>query len=646
MPPRVRPDNIAELHLTGDGVVRWANEAAAELFSIRTRVDQSLAPRLDLEDVSVFRRHLKDTVATGCACSPPMRLVDRRRVVQFFTYRLGPAPGHEDPRYHVCVATWSHYPTEIRSSRFVFRELLACVPFAVCILHHGIVEYTNAALLELLLDKDAPTIGYSLGSVLRPNDRGDFQHWLNSVGLMQRSSREWQIVHGDDIRWLQCDLAPLCRLGPGYVVFCAHDVTQSKRMQAELDETSRLASLGMLTAGIAHEINNPLSYVMLNLGELEELERERKSLLNEADELLHAVAQGHIEQEVGLAHARQVIQAAKARDFLAPVAAALEGANQVRGIVRDLRTLSHPAKLRARVSLREVIDRSLQMVAARVRPRAMTRVDLNGDVEVMADEGQLCQVLINLVVNAAQACTGGPAKNWIDVVVRTSATHVTIKVRDTGQGIPVEEQRRIFDPFFTTKAPGEGSGLGLSLCRSYVEAHDGRIALSSQVGVGTTVTVELPHSDDLPVEASCIAETEPIKQTVSKQRILFVEDEPLLREAVARRLRKHFRVETVGCGEDALTLLQADTNFDLIVSDLLMARGSGMELYQWLSSSELAPLAQRMVFVTGAAHAHEARAFLATSHRPVADKPLTTEELVQFIQRSLVETQPSVATAG
>ena len=273
-------------------------------------------------------------------------------------------------------------------------------------------------------------------------------------------------------RIYQCRIDPL-RDASGEItgaIGVALDITDRKQMEAKLTQAERLASMGTLAAGVAHEINNPLTYVMANIGFV----AERLSKLKP----FPAVAFDQQIEELGTA-----------------LSEAQEGAVRVRQIVRDLKTLARGDEEHyGPVDISRVIETSIGMVAADIRAKADLVIDLGETPPVEASESRLGQVLVNLLVNAAQAITeGGAAANRIRIATRTDAVgRAVISVSDSGSGIPPEVLGRIFDPFFTTKPVGVGTGLGLFICHGIVKALGGEITVESKLGAGTTFRILLP----------------------------------------------------------------------------------------------------------------------------------------------------------
>src|SRR5260221_100711 len=248
------------------------------------------------------------------------------------------------------------------------------------------------------------------------------------------------------------------------------------RRQANLE---RLAALGTLAAGIAHEINNPLTYLIANLELIEE----------DVPRLMHdftMTSRGAQGADPGLAFV------AGFQELGARLHDALEGAKRIRGIVSDVKMFSRAGNdHRANVDVRSVLDSSLRVVMAEITQRARLVKEYEHTPLVLASPGKLGQVFLNLLLNAAHAIDrGNPEKNTIRVATRTTALgEVVVDISDTGCGMEPEVQRRAFDPFFTTKPMGVGTGLGLSICHGIVLSLGGTITLESQVGSGTTFRV-------------------------------------------------------------------------------------------------------------------------------------------------------------
>ncbi len=252
-------------------------------------------------------------------------------------------------------------------------------------------------------------------------------------------------------------------VGDGLMQVIMRDLTERKRLESQLMLADRLVSLGTLASGVAHELNNPLSWIISNL--------------SQAKELLASLPPSQAHAELGEL-----------------VTESLEGAHRIVSVVSDLKTFSRPESAAARVSLHPVIDRSVQVLGIQARYRSKLIKRLDPVPDVFGTEAQLAQVFINLLLNAVQALPEGrPDANEVSIACFTGAAgEAVVEVRDTGSGIDPATLPRIFDPFFTTKPPGLGTGLGLSVIYNIVSGLGGRVEVKSKVGQGSTFRVVLP----------------------------------------------------------------------------------------------------------------------------------------------------------
>jgi CheY-like chemotaxis protein/two-component sensor histidine kinase len=364
-------------------------------------------------------------------------------------------------------------------------------------------------------------------------------------------------------------------------------------LEQQLAVADRLAMAGTLAAGVAHEINNPLAAVAANL------EHVARALTDES--LREAVTD--------------------ARD----------AARRIAEIVRDLRFLANPDSSRTSIDVREVLVSTVRIAAQEIRARARLVQDYGPTPRVLANAARLGQVLVNLIVNAAQAIPEGDADGHeVYVGARTDdAGCAVITVRDTGRGIAPEHVARIFDPFFTTR-PFEGSGLGLAICHRLITEMGGEIRVSSS-DHGSSFEVVLPPAERPAAAAPSAPKDEP---RTTGRRILVIDDEPIVGRAVRRVLQPAHEVTAVTSARAALDLFAAGERFDLILCDLMMPQMTGMELYDHLRAS--APeIAARMVFLTGGAFTPAARAFVARIGNLCFEKPFDAAQLRELAAKHL-----------
>jgi signal transduction histidine kinase/CheY-like chemotaxis protein len=398
------------------------------------------------------------------------------------------------------------------------------------------------------------------------------------------------------------------RPGPKGHYFFIRDLTERRRMENQLIFAGRMAAVGTLAAGVAHEINNPLAYIVANIDFV------RHQLTTFATRSARASSLngdlGHSVDEAGeaLAEARQ-------------------GAERVRNIVRDLRVFARGDEDQSGpVALRRVLDSSINIAWNEIRHRARLVKDYGDTPMVEANESRLGQVFLNLLLNAAHAIPEGETeRNEIRVSTRTdSRGHAVVEIRDTGGGIPAAIRERIFDPFFTTKPAGEGTGLGLWICSGILSALGGEIGVDSDVGKGSTFRVALPPvAIEAPTSAGARA---PVDVEAPGGRLLIVDDEPMILGALRRAFSSDYHVTCVGDGRRALERIKAGERYDVILCDLMMPEITGMDLYAEMS--RLAPdQLERLVFVTGGAFTPRAREFLERIPNARVEKPIDFQNL-------------------
>lgn len=395
------------------------------------------------------------------------------------------------------------------------------------------------------------------------------------------------------------------------------DITEAKELEFQLQLADRMISVGTLAAGVAHEINNPLTYVLANLG----LIREELNDLGPFN---------------------------KRTELNALLDEAAEGAERVTQIVRDLKVFSRGDEQRAdaAISVEGVIESSLNMAANELRHRARIVKDFEDLPFVRANRARLGQVFINLLINAAQAIPEGHRdENEVRILLRSEDDRVIVAISDTGTGIADESRKRIFDPFFTTKPVGVGTGLGLPICHRIVEEIGGEISVESAPGRGSTFTVALPLCAASPAEIAA-EESSSGKKVVPKKRarVLVVDDEQGVVSALKRGLRNHDVTTALG-GKEALERIANDGPFDVILCDLMMPQFSGMDVYATLEHDH-PDVAQRVVFMTGGAFTSRAKAFLHDANHAHISKPFLLRDIEALIQARLGEQTPLPITGG
>ncbi|HEU4371331.1 MAG TPA: MASE4 domain-containing protein [Methylomirabilota bacterium] len=380
---------------------------------------------------------------------------------------------------------------------------------------------------------------------------------------------------------------------------------------AQLLQSEKVATMGSLLAGVAHELNNPLAVLM-----------------GQADLLRRGAKDPALVQRAG------------------KITAAAERCGRV---VKNFLALARqrPPE-RGNVVLNQVVAEAVELLAYELRTDSITvSLDLADDLPPLwADAHQLHQVLVNIVANAHQAMRSSPAPREVSITTRSDPARqrVHLDLTDNGPGIPPEIRAKIFEPFFTTKPAGQGTGLGLSLCRSIVEEHGGAITVESEPGRGTTFAITLPVVPR-PLDAGAPIAVE-APAPVGSKAILVVDDERDLAELLVEELEGDgHQVEIASNGADALRRLERRA-FDLVVSDTKMPLMDGLELYREIER-RFPALQRRIVFVTGDVLDAEKRRFLESTGAPFLTKPFDLRDVRNVVRRQLViHGAPPLTTAG
>jgi PAS domain S-box-containing protein len=483
----------------------------------------------------------------------------------------------------------------------------------------------NAALCRILGYPQEELAPLDFQALLHPDDRAGSIEAFAALVRGERDHNEMErrcLTKGGGVVHLRYTVSAI-RDEAGHfrhAVGIIEDVSEREELQARLAVSDRMAALGTLAAGVAHEINNPLSYVVGNLAFVRE-----------------ALTAGAATPPEALTQARQALDEAN------------EGAARVRQIVGDLRALSRTGEDRREpVDVGAAVRSALNLAAGVLRPCARTRLELQPVSTVLGDPARLGQVFLNLLVNAGQAVGEGHAEsNTITVASAIELDgRVRVSVTDTGPGIADDVLPRIFAPFFTTKPSGQGTGLGLAICQQTVAAMGGELTVRTRLGEGSTFTVLLPPA---PVALRPAATPSPAAVAGPRGRVLVVDDEPYVGKTMRRILGTAHDVEVLDSAREALARLVQPPAPDVILCDLMMPGMTGMELHAALLARDPA-MAARMVFVTGGALHESSRSFIAGVGNPVLEKPFPTDLLrgvvAETLRRGVAALPPAGQTGG
>jgi len=392
----------------------------------------------------------------------------------------------------------------------------------------------------------------------------------------------------------------------------------------------RLRTVGRLAAGLAHDVNNPLTFVLANLESLRESYQAIRRFIRKLRVDLatrEAITPHSFEQIAADANLQEVID--DAADMLTDC---YKGMHRIQDIARSLGTFSRADEGQAEMlDITRIVDDACAMVFNQIRYRARLVKRFEPTPMIGAYPGRIAQALVNLLTNAAEAIEGGAyARHRIVVSTRVVGEHIVVSVSDTGGGIGDEHRDRIFTPGFTTKAHSGGMGLGLSACQRIANEHRGRLDVQHLPDGGTCFELVLPFDTGLTV-IERPRESRPISESpLNRSRLLIVDDDAMVLSALRRRLLGRYDVVTVLGGVEALARLSEDPLFDSIICDLMMPEVDGKSLYDAIKK-EHPELVDRIVFMSGGAFTPRLRKFASAVSNPVLQKPVSRDDIEAMI---------------
>ncbi len=567
------------LAVAGAGAWTWEAESGRLSFSGGIAGDmgdaadcteppvEDLWPKVHEEDRAELAARLERSAQDGdrCRCECRIRRPDASTAWVAMTGEV-----YRDPGGAVRLAGTvmditdrKHAELEMRRQSMLLDSLSDGV---IAVDRQGTIIDWNARAEVMFGWSRAEVLGRSPGEMLLPPDREDDF----TPAVLERARRgerfaEERNLRRKDGREVAIEVVAVPLRDPGgHQIACVavlRDVDERRRMLAQLQVAERLAALGTLAAGVAHEINNPLAFIRANLSWVHSRLSQGAAVRD----------QGWSEVEAALADCE-------------------EGAERIRGIVQDLRThaVPDPRATTGPVDVNSVLEFVLRVADAEVRHRARVFRDLQPVPKVHATQAQLGQVFLNLLVNAVESippCGAAENEIWVKTRVDPATGGVLVEISDTGSGIASQDLARIFDPFFTTKS-GTGTGLGLFICHRIVTALGGTLGAESGPGAGSLFRVALPA-------AAC-----PTLSVRLRRRVLFVGDEPRLGSSVQRSLASRYDVIVEADPLRALRRVAAGEQFDVALVDLDLPGLSETELHDRLR--EIAPaLADRTVLLHG-----------------------------------------------
>ncbi len=478
---------------------------------------------------------------------------------------------------------------------------------------HGVVQFVNPAWRALLGSEESDPIGqtstlFSSDQLKEMNIVGtDILHlvqqghsWTGEVRTRTPGGIRVQGVVVTPV----FDEAEQLRV----IIVSRRDLTKLRNAEQTVVQNDRLAAIGTLAAGLAHEINNPLTYIQMNL----------QLIAEAADD----------------------VQTLDTREIGGLATDAIDGVARVTRIVQDLLALARKGpdevtKPMVRLNVTDVVRAAVTLAGPQTNKVTLVELSVPAQLECMGRESELVQVLLNLIINSSQAMSHRPRETNRITITACHDDHLAwIEVKDNGPGIPPQILNRIFEPLFTTKPVGQGTGLGLSVSRSIIEAHGGQLEVASAPDEGCRFMMSIPlhMAPQQPVPARGMRSPTTASATrrpVRSARVLLVDDDPLVARSLGRVLRP-LGVVVVDSGPAALDAMEEHV-FEVVVSDVRMPEMSGPEFYELAQSIRDTPF----VFVTGGTTAED-QAALNRLPWPVLRKPVKGNHLIEVVSSFLL----------
>lgn len=521
--------------------------------------------------------------------------------------------GHLALAFNAMLGKVSERDAALRVEKERFRALIENAADVIIIVDaQGAVSYVGPSIETVLGVRPDALLDRPMLDHVHEEDRSGLAAALHAVigkadAVVERT--EFRMRHTDGSwRWMEAaGTNQIANTAVGGIVINARDVTAAKLAEAELArqresvyQREKLAAMGSLLAGVAHELNNPLSIVVA-----------RATLLEEAT------------PDPTMRSSVEKIRAA---------------AERCARIVRTFLAMARQGKPQhGAVAINDVLEDCLDMLAYSLRTAGVgVEKDLAQNLApVSGNADQLHQVFLNLIVNAQQALEGWPPPRRLSVVTRPDGPTIVVQIADNGPGVPEPIRSRIFDPYFTTKPVGGGTGVGLAVSLGIVDGHGGTLTVACPPSGGAMFEVRLPvHAVDPNTERIALGAAEPLGN--GKRRFLIVDDEPELGLLLADILREDAAlIDVASSGREALERLR-ERDYDTILTDLRMPEMDGPELYRQIEQ-RWPKLAARVVFISGDALSPSLQRFLAETDRPLIEKPFAPAEVRQRCRTDKVE---------
>jgi PAS domain S-box-containing protein len=589
-------------------------------------------------------RIIAQVFSTADAARVDLEVVDADGQPKWYDIRVLPLPSPAglDSVSLICTDITERKRAEeiLRESEAVLRSIVRAVPTGIGVVSGKVFRRINDRVCEMM--------GYSMEELLGENTRMFYDNDEEYKRVAQEKRKQirekgvgtletrWRSKNGQMVDVL-LSLAPLdpSDLSKG-VTFSALDITERKqdeeekeKLRTRLYQADKMSTVGQLAAGIAHEINNPIGFVLPNL----QLLKDQFGLLVRLEKLNN---QGASRREIeGFRHKHNI--GLVMQEIPQVVSDCLDGARRVRDITQELRQFSRVDEGVEKVPLSELLDSALTIASNVIKYRARIYRAYAQIPEIFVQRGKMIQVFLNMIINAAQAIDEGhELSNWIRVSTGRESEQVYVEIADSGTPIPEENFSKIFDPFYTTKPLGQGTGLGLAISYSIVQQHGGRIEVESRLEKGTLFRIWLPVETACPSDPQQEAKprNEKSSRLSSRGRVMVIDDEEGVLRYMRRSLSKFHDVVLAAGGQEALAVLNNDQKFDVVLCDLMMPELSGMDLFSSIRD-DFPDLAERFIFMTGGAFTPKAVDFAKHIVNQKIEKPIDNNVLLDLVDESV-----------
>lgn len=549
------------------------------------------------------------------------------------TLPFGSVTANSETRLRTSTAVPELTP-ELGSFEDRYRALIESTRDAVLVVdrNSGRFVEVNAAAADLFGRTPHAFLNSSLPELFAPASSGADRELLSELLASSRVSRSrLQFVREDSLPFYGDLTAANFQAGGQHLCLLSiRDITQQVRRErdlglaheslrearAQLVHSSKLAAIGELAAGVAHEISNPAAFVSVYLSEVcREMARAERAIENlkakYCDDLAAILALSELE------HGGRSF--AEVGEMLRD---SLDGVQRITSTVKELRAFARIERDDTEVvDINEIVKTACKVCHTQIRYRARLEESLKATRTIVASRSRLIQVVTNLLTNAAQAIEeAAPGQHRIRVATEATEDCLLVTVEDSGRGIDPETRAKIFQPFFTTKSRDVGTGLGLALCANIVRDHLGEISVQSKPGGPTVFEVRLPFNNGL-VPGWAETSRPPRNKVGSRKKLLIIDDEVQLLRAYQRSLSRYHDIEIAEGGAKGLGRILQGGNFDLIVCDLMMPDVDGVDIHT--AVTEKAPeLISRLVFSSGGVFTRRVQEFLRATESIQLQKPL------------------------